>query len=146
MELNFLIIIIVVCYLAYLSNRVERVPLPTTSTTRVDIPTSGSRKALRREVGASGRGTGYIYAWQDPDQPGFVKIGRATNWKERINSFQTAVPKTIKVVCVIKVADPVRAEKLIHERHKQYRVKLGGGVEWFKSHKSVINYLTTITD
>jgi hypothetical protein len=123
------------------------------SPTPVDIPVGGGRNEykggktdLRKAIGASSKGRGYIYAWQDPDQPSLIKIGRAKNWQQRINAFQTAVPKPIKLVCVVRVRDDVYAEDYIHDMWEHLHIKAGGGTEWFHWSRDLERYLKSISD
>jgi beta-mannanase len=155
-DTNLLLLLLISMWLAYRTNWASYQVVPAYPTGRnsyrperkktVEKEVKTGRKAWRAELGASRRGSGYVYAWQDPDQPQYVKIGKAKNWYDRIGDFQTAVPKKIKIVCVIKVKDAYEAEGIIHDRFERYHLKLGGGHEWFKSNRTILAYLREISD
>jgi hypothetical protein len=73
---------------------------------------------------------GFIYAFTDWGQllP-VVKIGRATDPKQRLAAHKTAAPFGLFVFWVISTSNDKRAESVLHHEYKSYRVRSSG--EWF---------------
>lgn len=70
---------------------------------------------------------GIVYLLQDAEVTYYCKIGRTTNPKERITQFDIKLPFRVKVLHTIVCRDCVSAEKELHARYAEKRVR----GEWF---------------
>ena len=79
--------------------------------------------------------SGYVYII-DPhihinDKP-VVKIGMTTrNPHKRLKELQTSLPHKASLVCAVRFPDAKAAERSLHKSLEIYRVRDGGGMEFF---------------
>lgn len=86
----------------------------------------------------------FIYVWKDKEDARYYKIGRTNNPYRRLKTFQTAQPKPIEVVAVLAVKNDEKAEKIIHEKFANIRVR--GNGEWFYATRGLKRYVSKIKD
>lgn len=86
----------------------------------------------------------FIYVWKDKEDDRYYKIGRTNNPYRRLKTFQTAQPKPIEVVGVLAVKNDEKAEKIIHEKFANIRVRDNG--EWFYAKNDLKRYVSSIRD
>ena len=70
------------------------------------------------EPGTSGPGTntGIVYVLENPAMPGYIKLGRAENLTQRMQSlFDTSVPVPFTCYYAARVEDPARVERSLFE-------------------------------
>lgn len=103
---------------------------------------------LKSEIGyvsnPSKRHSNFIYVWKDKEDDRYYKIGRTNNPYRRLKTFQTAQPKPIEVVAVLAVKNDEKAEKIIHEKFANIRVR--GNGEWFYAKNGLKKYVSSIRD
>ena len=89
--------------------------------------------------------TGYIYALSNEDMPGLLKIGMTERSpEERAKQlFTTGVPSPFKVQRAVKVREPLKKEKKIHEILSEHRLP---GREFFRVELKMVNNLFDLTD
>ena len=89
--------------------------------------------------------TGYIYALSNDDMPGLLKIGMTEGHpEERAKQlFTTGVPSPFKVQRAVKVREPLKKEKKIHEILSEHRLP---GREFFRVELKMVNNLFDLTD
>lgn len=92
----------------------------------------------------SKRHSNFIYVWKDKEDERYYKIGRTNNPYKRLKTFQTAQPKPIEVVAVVAVKNDEKAEKFIHEKFANIRVR--GNGEWFYATRGLKRYVSKIKD
>ena len=64
---------------------------------------------------------GYLYIITNPSFPNWVKVGTTTNFKARLQGYQTSSPfRDYKVEFLLEHPDYIRAEKRIHETMKMF--------------------------
>ena len=74
---------------------------------------------------------GYLYIIENPDIPGWVKVGTTENLAKRLQQYQTAHPnRSYKIVYSIKNPKYKEAEKLVKEIFKPFSSEIHN--EWFK--------------
>lgn len=103
---------------------------------------------LKSEIGyvpnPGKRHSNFIYVWKDKEDDRYYKIGRTNNPYRRLKTFQTAQPKPIEVVAVLAVKNDEKAEKIIHEKFANIRVRDNG--EWFYAKNDLKRYVSSIRD
>lgn len=70
--------------------------------------------------------SGIVYCLTNPAMPGYVKIGRTDNDDLVVRLKQldtTSVPLPFECVYAVKVDDPIRAERLLHDAFADHRVR-----------------------
>ena len=87
-------------------------------------------RGKRRRHGAGG----YVYAFSDRPRwfwlpSTTVKIGRATDPKERMRPHRTAAPFGLRIWWVMQVSNDRAAEAALHDYYLDIRVRSDG--EWF---------------
>jgi hypothetical protein len=82
---------------------------------------------------------GIYFLWYE-DLPNRFKIGKATNLKDRINSYTTASPSTSihSYILPLQTSAITQMEKLFHDAFDGYRIH----GEWFDLPDNWINYIT----
>lgn len=90
------------------------------------VPAKSSAREAKEDAG-------YVYVFQNPDNPGHVKVGRSRTTENRLRAARVYVPKMRMMAC-FWAADYVRAERLAHELLREYRTRQFGspGNEWFQ--------------
>jgi len=79
---------------------------------------------------------GFLYIITNPSFPGWVKIGTTTNFRTRLQTYQTSSPfRDYKVEFLLEHPDYLSAEKRIHETMKMFC--LDRKKEWFRVDFSV---------
>ena len=89
--------------------------------------------------------TGYIYVLSNDDMPGLLKIGMTERSpEERAKQlFTTGVPSPFKVQRAVKVREPLKKEKKIHEILSEHRLP---GREFFRVELKMVNNLFDLTE
>jgi len=89
--------------------------------------------------------TGYIYALSNEDMPGLLKIGMTERRpEERAKQlFTTGVPSPFKVQRAVKVREPLKKERKIHEILSEHRLP---GREFFRVELKMVNNLFDLTE
>ena len=89
--------------------------------------------------------TGYIYVLSNDDMPGLLKIGMTERRPEdrAKELFTTGVPSPFKVQRAIKVREPLKKEKKIHEILSEHRLP---GREFFRVELKMVNNLFDLTE
>jgi hypothetical protein len=89
--------------------------------------------------------TGYIYALSNDDMPGLLKIGMTERRPEdrAKELFTTGVPSPFKVQRAVKVREPLKKEKKIHEILSEHRLP---GREFFRVELKMVNNLFDLTE
>lgn len=73
---------------------------------------------------------GYLYIITNPNFPGWVKVGTTTNFKARLQGYQTSSPyRDYKVEFLLKHPNYLEAEKRIQESMKMFCLERKN--EWF---------------
>lgn len=105
---------------------------------------SGIRKALESAIEKNNSKQGYVYAFEDEENPGFVKIGCTTKTPEdRIQEWKDGCNRNFRALHLhsstsVKVPNAHRVEELCHAelKHRNIRIYchccLKPHVEWFK--------------
>lgn len=79
---------------------------------------------------------GFLYIITNPSFPGWVKIGTTTNFRTRLQTYQTSSPfRDYKVEFLLEHPDYLSAEKRIHETMRMF--SLDRKKEWFRVDFSV---------
>lgn len=74
---------------------------------------------------------GYLYIIENPDIPGWVKVGTTENLAKRLQQYQTAHPnRSYKIVYSIKNPKYKEAEKLVKEIMKPFASEIRN--EWYR--------------
>lgn len=79
---------------------------------------------------------GFLYIITNPSFPDWVKIGTTTNFKTRLQAYQTSSPfRNYKVEFLLEHPDYIQAEKRIQATMKMFCLERKK--EWFKVDLSV---------
>lgn len=79
---------------------------------------------------------GFLYIITNPSFPNWVKIGTTTNFRTRLQTYQTSSPfRNYKVEFLLEHPDYISAEKRIQETMKMFCLERKR--EWFKVDFSV---------
>jgi hypothetical protein len=75
---------------------------------------------------------GYIYIAQESNS-NYFKIGKTKRdpIKNRLSELQSGNKNPIRIIMIYKIDNIDFYEKLIHKKLDKYRIKNGGGREWF---------------
>lgn len=75
--------------------------------------------------------TGYLYIIENPDIPGWIKVGTTDNLKKRLQQYQTAHPnRSYKIVYSICHTSYKEAETKVKEIMKPFAAEIKN--EWYK--------------
>lgn len=88
---------------------------------------------------------GYIYGVTHPSFPGYVKIGKASRPRKRLQQYNTGCPnRSYELAFTLLVADQHLAERVAQRRLAGSRVK---GTEWFAIHpQDAFNLLSNLSE
>ena len=83
---------------------------------------------------------GYVYLIQSPS--GHYKIGRTSDPKDRMKTFNVKLPFEVEFICVIPSADMYLLEKQLHRQFESKRIN----GEWFALGSEDVAYIKGLTE